>query len=73
MVVLHSIHFFIGPFGIQHLAAGPAWVAVQVSSKDLFLYLVPVENVVDADVQSDLTSQYLRNRHYFFAIWYISP
>ena len=75
MVILHTIHLAMnacGPLGIQHLAALPAWVAVQVGGEDALLGLVPIEGVVDANVQTALPRQYFRDGHYFFAIWYIN-
>ena len=72
VVILHTIFLAIGPLGIQHLAALPAWVAVEVGGEDALLGLVPVEDVVDAHVQAALPGQDLRDGHYFFAIWYIS-
>ena len=51
MVVLHPVCFPIGPLGIQHLAALPARVAVQVRGEGVPLGLVPVEDVLDAQVQ----------------------
>ena len=72
VIILHTIFLAVGPLGVQHLAALPARVAVQVGSEDALLGLVPVEDVVDAHVQAAIPGQDLRDGHYFFAIWYIS-
>ncbi len=63
VVILHTIFLAIGPLGIQHLAALPAWVAVEVGGEDALLGLVPVEDVVDAHVQAALPGQDLRDSH----------
>ena len=51
VVIHHTVLLAIGPLGIQHLAALPARVAVQVRGEGTFLRLVPVEDVLDAQVQ----------------------
>ena len=63
VVIHHTVLFAVGPLGVQHLAALPAWVAVQVGSEDALLGLVPVEDVVDAHVQSALPGQDFCDSH----------
>ena len=63
VVVHHPVLLSIGPLGVQHLAALPARVAVQMGSEDALLGLVPVEDVVDAHVQAALPGQDLRDSH----------
>ena len=57
VVILHAVRLAYSPFGVQHLAALPAWVAVQMGGEDALLGLVPIEDVVDADVQAALPGQ----------------
>ena len=55
MVILHPVHFPVGPLGVQHLAALPARVAVEMGSKDLTLRFLAVEDIFDTGVQSTLS------------------
>ena len=59
---------FEGEMCVQHLAELPARVAVQVGGEDALLGLVPVEDVVDADVQTALTSQNFCDSHTYSSL-----
>ncbi len=63
VVIHHTVLFAVGPLGVQHLAALPARVAVEVGGEDALLGLVPVEDVVDAHVQSALPGQDFCDSH----------
>ena len=63
VIILHTIFLAIGPLGVQHLAALPARVAVEVGGEDALLGLVPVEDVVDAHVQAALPGQDFCDSH----------
>ena len=68
MVILHTVLLTHSPLGVQHLAELPARVAVQVGGEDALLGLVPVEDVVDADVQTALTSQNFCDSHTYSSL-----
>ena len=51
VVIHHTVLLAIGPLGVQHLTALPAWIAVQVGGEGMFLRLVPVEDILDSQVQ----------------------
>lgn len=72
VVVHHPVLLAVGPLGVQHLAALPARVTVEVGGEDTLLGLVPVEDIADAYIQAALPGQDLCDGHYFFAIWHIS-
>ena len=61
VVILHTVLFAHGLLGVQHLAALPARVAVEVGGEDALLGLVPIEDVIDADVQAALPGQDFRD------------
>ena len=63
VVILHPVLLAHRPFGVQHLAALPARVTVEVGGEDSFLGLVPIEDVIDARVQAALPGQYFRDSH----------
>ena len=50
-------------FAQEHLAALPAWVAVQVGGEDALLSLVSIEGVIDANVQTAFPRQYFCDSH----------
>ena len=63
VVILYTVLLAHGPFGIQHLAAFPARIAIQVGGEDAFLGLIPVEDVVDANIQTALPRQNFCDSH----------
>ena len=72
VIILHTVHLAHSLLGVQHLTTFPAWIAVQVGGEDTLLGLVPVEDIIDAHVQTALPGEDFCDGHYFFAIWYIS-
>ena len=52
MIILHPIHFSVGPLGVQRLAALLSRVAVEMCGEDMILRLIAVEDVLDPGVQS---------------------
>ena len=63
MVILYTVLLAHSPLGVQHLAALPARVAVQMGGEDALLGLVPIEDVVDAHIQTAFPGQYLCDGH----------
>ena len=66
VVILDAALLAIVPLGLQHLPRLPARVTVQSGGEDLFLGLVPVEDIADAHVQAAFPGQDLGDGHLLF-------
>ncbi len=66
MIILDAVCFAHCTFRIQHLPACVAGIAIQISCKNLYVSLIAIEHIVDADIQTTFPGKNFCNSHLLF-------
>jgi len=66
VIILDAVCFAHCTFRIQHLPACVAGIAIQIGCKNLFVSLIAIEHIVDADIQTTFPGKNFCNSHLLF-------